>query len=216
MPLRIAVPSRDATGRLAIILLIGLAGCRPAEQISKYTAPKDPVDTDLISDDPAPGEPTVRILGAIAEAGKPGEASYYFFKFQGPKSSDTYFPKAIERYKADFDAFLKSLKFPAGGKPTWTTPPGWRKVELKTALPRLATYRMKKSETVVDFAISELGGNLLDNINRWRAQQAGAEPITEAEIPTKCQVLTIDGHKVIVVDVSGPGGKGGMVPPFAK
>ena len=158
----------------------------------------------------------MRILGAIAEAGKPGEESYFFFKFQGPSLNDTYFPKAIERHKAEFDAFMKSLKFPADSKPTWTTPDGWRAVELRTQLPRIATFRMKKSETTVDFAISEQKGKLIDNINRWRAQQAGAEPITVAEIDTKCQVLTIDGRKVIVVDVSGPGGKGGMIPPFAK
>jgi hypothetical protein len=55
----------------------------------------------------------------------------------------------------------------------------------------------------------------LDNINRWR-QQAGVDPIAEKEIETANRVLTIDGRKVIVVDVSGPGGKGGMMPPFAK
>ena len=202
---------------MAILSLIVLAGCTPAEQVSKYTAPKDPVDVDSISDEPEAGEPKVRILGAIAQAGKPGDNNWYFFKFQGLSSNDTYPPKAIERHKAEFDAFVKSLKFPETGPPTWTVPTGWRKVEPKTALPRIATYRMKKSETAVDLAISEARGGLLDNINRWRDLQAGAAPITEAEIETKTQVLTIDGRKVYIVDVSGPGGKGGgMMPPFAK
>ena len=75
MPSRFAGPSRNAFGRLAIILLIGLAGCRPAEQVSRYTAPKDPVDIDLIIDEPGDNEPPVGVLGAIAPTGKPGEES---------------------------------------------------------------------------------------------------------------------------------------------
>jgi hypothetical protein len=215
MPLRFAVSS-PAVRRLAMLSLFVLLGCGPAERVSKYTAPKDPIDTDSISDEPDPGEPTVRILGAIAQAGRPGEQSWYFFKFQPPKSSETYTPKALERHQADFEAFLQSLKFPAEGTPTWTLPSGWRTAEVKTQIPRIATLRMKKSETVVDLAISEARGSLIENINRWRNLQAGIDPITEAEIESKHRVLMIDGRKVIVVDVRGPGGKGGMMPPFAK
>jgi hypothetical protein len=207
MPFRFPGTSRDALWRLAAIFAIGLAGCEPAEQVSRYTAPKDPVDLNAISDEPAEGEPEVRIVGAIAEAGKPGEELWYVFKFQPPQMAGLYPPKAIERHKADFDAFIASLKFPEGGRPTWTVPKGWREVEVKTMVQRLATFRMKKSETVVDLAITDAKGGLLENINRWREQQAGIEPITQAEIETKCKVLTIDGRRVVVVDVSGPGPK---------
>jgi hypothetical protein len=214
MPLRFPGSFRDAAWRLAIVFAIGFAGCQPAEQVSRYTAPKDPIDPDTISDTPAPGEPTVRILGAIVPTGKPGEENWYFFKFQPPHMGGSYPPRAIERHKADFDAFLASLKFPPNDKPTWTLPAGWREVDVKTQFPRLATFRMKKSETVVDLAVSEAKGGLLDNINRWRELQAGVEPITEAEIETKCKVLTVDGRRVVVVDVSGTGPK--MNPPFGK
>ncbi|HVK13850.1 MAG TPA: hypothetical protein VM597_34225 [Gemmataceae bacterium] len=208
--------SQPPVGRWAVLVTFCLAGCGPSEQVSKYTAPKDPVDPDLVSDAPTQGEPEVRVLGAIAEAGKPGEESWYFFKFQGPKLGDSYPPRAIERHAADFDAFVKSLKFPAAGAPTWTVPAGWRAVEVQTQFPRIATFRMRKSETTVDLAVSQTGGDLLGNINRWYGQ-AGAEPIKADEIATKTRVLTVDGRKVWVVDVSGPGPKGGgMVPPFAK
>ena len=217
MPLRIHGPSHTALRRLTVVCLLALlAGCRPAEQVTKYTAPKDPPDTDHISDQPDEGEPSVRILGAIVPAGKPGEESWYFFKFQPPKSGDTYPPKAIDRHAADFDAFIKSLKFNAEGPPSWTVPAGWRAVDVQTQFKRIATFRMKKSETVVDLAVTVTSGQLLANINRWREQQAGIEPVTEAEIETKNKVLTVDGRKAIVVDVSGPGGKGGMMPPHAK
>jgi len=217
MPLRTAGPSRPALRRLTAVFigLALLAGCRPDEQVTKYTAPKDPPDPDQISDVPGEDGPKVRILGAIAPTGKPGEPSWYFFKFQGPQMGATYPPKAIERHEADFEAFLTSIKF-TDDKPTWTLPAKWRQVDVQTSVGRIATLRMKKSQTVVDLAISEARGSLLENINRWRQQQAGVEPITEAEIETKCRVLTVDGRKVIVVDVSGPGGKGGMMPPFAK
>jgi hypothetical protein len=195
--------------------LVVLAGCKPAERVTRYTAPKDPLDTDLIPDEPGENEPAVRILGAIAPAGKPGEESWYFFKFQPEQMGMTYPPKAIERHAAEFNAFIQSLKFNPDGPPSWTVPPGWREVTVRTQFKRIATFRMKKSETVVDLAVTQATGKLIDNINRWRVQQAGAEPITEAEIKTKCRVLTVDGREVVVVDVSGPGGKGGM-PPLAK
>ena len=205
MPLRIQGPSRPARW-LGAVLLTALAGCEPAEQVTRYTAPKEPVDTDLISDQPEEGEPRVRILGAIAPAGKD---DWYFFKI-GPTK-----PKAVERHADAFDAFIRSLKFPPDGPPVWTVPAGWREVGTQSR-DRIATFRMKKSETPVELAVTRFGGSLLDNINRWREQQAGAAPITEAEIETKCRVLTVDGRRVVVVDVSGPGGKGGMMPPFAK
>src|SRR5262245_30904976 len=204
MPFRSRGTSRDAIWRLAIVFVIGLAGCQPAEQVSRYTAPKDPIDLDTISDDSAEGEPEVRIVGAIAEAGKPGEESWYVFKFQPGHMGGTYSPKAIERHKGDFDAFIDSLKFPEG-RPTWVLPAKWREVEVKTMIQRLATFRMKKSATVVDLAVTDAKGGLLENINRWREQHAGIGPITQDEIETKFKVLTIDGRKVVVVDVSGPG-----------
>jgi hypothetical protein len=216
MPLRTPGPSRPARwlGVALLAAVAALTGCRPTEHVSRYTAPKDPVDPDMVSDEPDEGQPKVRILGAIAPAGKPGEESWYFFKFQPRQMGQTYTPKAIERHAEAFDAFVKSLKFPPDGPPTWTVPAGWREVGTQTR-DRIATFVMKKSETPVELAVTQIGGKLLDNINRWRGQ-AGADPITEAEIETKCRVLTVDGRRVVIVDVSGPGGKGGMMPPFAK
>jgi hypothetical protein len=211
MPFRISGLSRPAIGRLAAFfaVLATLAGCRPEEHVTKYTAPKDPPNIDLISDDPDEGEPKVRILGAIAPAGVPGEESWYFLKMQPSP------PKAVERHAAAFDEFIRSLKFGSDGPPSWTLPAGWKEVGTQ-GKDRIATIRMKKSETTVELAVTRFGGPLLANINRWRVEQAGVESITEAEIETKCRVLTVDGRKVVVVDVSGPGGKGGMMPPFAK
>lgn len=216
MLLRTPGPSLPAGRRLAVALVaiaLAQAGCRPAPEVSKYTAPKDPPDLNAISDEPGPNEPTVRVLGAIAPASEPGE--WYFFKFQAPKMGQTYPPKAIERHAAEFEAFLRSLRFHPDKPPTWTVPAGWREVDVPTQFKRIATFRMRKSETTVDLAVSASGGSLLENINRWRGQ-VGAEPITEAEIDTKNRVLTVDGRRVVVVDVRGTGGKGGMMPPFAK
>jgi hypothetical protein len=207
MRLRMLGPLRPAVARrLTVALaLAALAGCSPTPGVSKYTAPKDPPDIDAISDEPAEGEPAVRILGAIVPTGQPDD--WYFFKMQSK-------PNAIARHAADFDAFIRSLKFGPDGPPAWTLPAGWREVGSQ-GKDRIATFKMKKSETPVELSVTRFGGKLLDNVNRWRGQ-AGADPIAEAEIETKCKVLTVDGRRVVVVDVSGPGGKGGMVPPFAK
>ncbi len=215
MRLRIPGLSTPAARRLTAFALIALAGCAPDEQVSRYTAPKDPPDVDVISDEPAEGEPKVRILGAIAPAGKASEQSWYFFKFQPPGMGGTYPPKAIARHAAAFDAFLESLKFRDDGPPLWTLPAGWRDVGSQNK-ERVATFRMKKSETVVELAVTRFGGSLLENINRWRVQQAGVDPITEAEIETKCKVLNVDGRRVVVVDVSGPGPQFPKTPPHGK
>ena len=216
MPSRIDCRTPFRLGRWVALLTLCAAGCQPDGKVSKYTAPKDPAEAELPSDAPADGEDKVRIAGAIAEAGKPGEESWYFFKFQGPTMRDIYTPKAIERHREAFDAFIQSLKFPPAGQPTWTVPAGWRAVEVQTQFPRIATFRMQKSATKVDLAVSSTGGNLLENINRWYGQ-AGLDPIKADEIETKTKVLTVDGRKVLVVDVRGPGPKpGAMVPPFAK
>src|SRR5262245_4351959 len=149
MPIRTFRRSPFAPSRWALLIAITATGCGPGDQVSKYTAPKDPADAQYASDMPTEGETKVRVLGAIAEAGKPGEPSWYFFKLQGPKSTDTYSPAAVERHAADFGAFIDSLKFPPDGPPTWTVPTGWRAVEVKTQFPRIATLRApRKSETV--------------------------------------------------------------------
>src|SRR5262245_9845640 len=205
MRLRTPGPSRPALRRLLVICVaaaLGAAGCTPTEQVSKYTAPRDPVEIDLISDEPGDNEDTVRVLGAIAPAGNSGE-EWYFFKMQPSP------PKAVARHLDAFDQFVESIRFPADGPPTWTLPAGWRQVGSQ-GKERIATIRMKKSETTIELTVTRFGGTLISNINRWREQQAGAAPIAESEIDTKCRVLTVDGRKVVIVDVSGPGGKGGM------
>ena len=126
MRLRTTGWSRPAVARrLGAVLVLALAGCTPAEQVSKYTAPKDPNEKDAAADEAPAGEAKVRILGAMAPAGdKPDD--WYVFKFQGLKSTDTYPPKLVAPHAAEFDVFLRSLKFPANGPPTWTCRPGGR------------------------------------------------------------------------------------------
>ena len=192
---------------LIVVCATMIVGCKPPEQISKYTAPKDPLDLEAVSDEPGPGEPKVRILAAIAPVGDAKANDWYFFKIQTV-------PKAGERHAKEFDEFLKSLKFAANGPPAWKLPEGWR--EAANRPERIATIRMKKSQTTVELTVTRFGGDLLANINRWRHLQAGLDEIKAEEIDTACRILTIDGRKVIVVDVSGPGGKAGTMPPFAK
>src|SRR5262249_34456880 len=131
MRLRTPGPSRPAFRRLFVVFIaaaVGVSGCQPAAQVTKYSAPQDPPGPELISDEPGENEPAVRILGAIAPAGKPGEESWYFFKFQPAKMGETYTPKAIDRHAAEFNAFIQSLKFNPDGPPSWTVPAGWGEV----------------------------------------------------------------------------------------
>lgn len=185
----------------ALLTVAVLVGCEPAPQVSRYTAEKDPYAKAV--DEPVPGEPRDRILGAIAPAG--GKDQWYFLKI-------TSTPKAIEPRLAEFDAIVASLKF-AGDTATWTLPPGWKEVVVKSTVPRMATLRSETDGKIVDLAVSQIGGDLLENINRWR-DQVGQPAITADEIKTKCRTMTVDGREVIIVDVSGTLKGGPMMPPM--
>src|SRR5262245_62013425 len=101
-----------------LTLILGLwlaAGCRPQDQIARYTVPKPNLVDPTLAAASAAAVPQ-QTLGAILAVGQKG----WFFKLTGD-------PKLVAPHKDAFLAFIKSLKF--GGpelQPTWTLPADWK------------------------------------------------------------------------------------------
>jgi hypothetical protein len=202
---------RDAARRPVVVvctLLLALAGCKPAPEVSKYTAPYEAVDTSGPAPDPAEDPKSgERILGLIAPGGtEAGEPRWWFFKMRGR-------PQAVGLRVKPLEAFAASLKFPPGEAiPTFDLPPGWQLGRATNEL-TLMSVRTGHPYTPLNMDISRLGGDLGENINRWRKQVGLPELPADEVLASVREVTTADGKKVYWVDVSGPGGPKA---PFAK
>jgi hypothetical protein len=189
------------------IILVALVGCGPSEEITRTTEARiDFAKADQLKPNAPNGEkiPT-RILGAIAQE---GDGPSWFFKLMGPKD-------AVSKQEPAFDSFLSSIEFlKQGEKPlNWTLPEGWREGPRKG---RYATLLTGPEGDSVELSVMQAGGNLLDNVNRWRGQ-VGLESVPEEKLgDSSKEVTTKQGRKVMRVDVSGMAGKGAPMPPFMK
>jgi hypothetical protein len=208
---------------LLSICFLSFVGCTE-EPIQHYKAPKvkenetgkketetaqketEPVKTNTTAKTPAsePQKSGTRLLGLAIPDGN----STWYVKLMGPS-------EVINDQSKAFDQFVASIKFPKeGDKPmTWTVPEGWRKGK-GNQFSYAAFAVGPESGPSVELTISQVGGSVLDNLNRWRGQ-LGLNPIQQSEIAQTFSEIQIDGKKALKVDMSGTGGKG-MVPPFMK
>jgi len=189
--------------------LFGSAGCGPNEGITKVTEPRDdfgkrePAKNNAVPDAKIP----TRLLAVIAPA---PEGQSWFFKLMGPAD-------LVRTQESAFDAFVSSIKFnDQHDKPvTWVLPEGWREGPKKPI--RYATILPCPEDDTIELAVTLFGGRLLENVNRWRVQQLGLEPVKQDQLDTVCrEVQTIQGKKVMRVDLSGMAPKGPAKPPFMK
>src|SRR5436190_16068619 len=97
-------------------LAAGAIGCKPAEQITKYSVPKpELIDPTLTAAAAEPAPQAVQMLGVIVPTGEQS----WFFKLTGD-------PAVVEPAHTAFVDFVKSVKFSAAGEPTWKLPEGWK------------------------------------------------------------------------------------------
>jgi hypothetical protein len=142
-----------------------------------------------------------RMLGAIVMADR---SNTWFFKLMG-RADDT---AANRDY---FMKFVKSLRFPVEGKEpvAWDLPDEWS-AELagQTGMGiRYATIYIPRGQVVSVTRLSEEGGGLLPNLNRWRDQMK-LPPITNyGELDNQCERVPLgDGHVARVVDMESSRG----------
>jgi hypothetical protein len=148
-----------------------------------------------------------RLLAVIAP-GADGQS--WFFKLMGPA-------EPVGKQESAFDAFVSSIRFTdQQDKPvTWVMPEGWREGPKKPI--RYATILPCSEDDTIELSVTLFGGGLLENVNRWRVQQLGLEPVKQDQLDTVCrEVQTIQGKKVTRVDLSGMAPKGPAMPPFMK
>lgn len=188
-------------------------GCKPEEQITKYTVRKHQlVDTASVTPANSPAAPK-QMLGAIILTGDVG----WFFK-----ATDA--PERVGPQADAFVTFVKSVRFGSGDdpEPTWTLPDEWR--QLPASGLRHATILMGKGETAVELSVSRLGKSepdntqyLLSNINRWRGQIQLA-PISAEDLSKTTIATQVDGRDCTIINITGSeGGDSGMsAAPFAN
>ncbi|MFO0810720.1 MAG: hypothetical protein U0746_18990 [Gemmataceae bacterium] len=165
--------------RLFPLLLIAAFGCAPPEEIRRYRVEK-------------PEKPAVRLLAAVV----PGGDKIWFVKLTGK-------PETVEGRKAEFEAFVGSMKFAAGTPPvTYTVPGDWREAPSKQSL-RHATFQVGPEN--MELTIIPLGQEaaaLKPNVDRWRGQ-IGLPPIPETELSTVTRVAKLGDKDVTYVDMTG-------------
>ena len=161
-----------------------LAGCAPEPEIRRYTIDK-----------PAP-PPANRMLAAMI----PHETQAWFFKLVGPDET-------VAGQSPDFTAFVKSVRFAAGGgKPAWTLPAGWIEApgsDVRFATLKIATVSppLEVSVTVLPLA-EDLEGYTLSNVNRWR-NQLQLPPFDKAQLNQEATRFKTEGGAVTLVNFVG-------------
>jgi len=188
-------------GALACVLLAGCGGGDDGGiKTYRVATPQErdkPRELPNGGDAPVPdGPPKVRFLGAVIPDGKDRS---YFVRFSGPIEQ-------IDAHEKDFDAFLNSIRVPGeGGKPvSWTVPAGWKEGPGNSA--RVVT--IEKAGAPVLYISQPFGGDLLQNVNRWRLDPVGLREFTEAELPTVTREIALGATKAYRVDMRGPGLRG--------
>lgn len=184
-----------------------LVGCRPADQITSYRAPKPESIAQLTPVSAAnatPGAPK-QTLGAIAIVKNEG----WFFKITGS-------PERVAKQKDAFQEYLKSLEFAAQG-PQWKLPSGWSQAAAGGGI-RFATLLLDSESPPLELSVTRLdkveGSSdseyLLQNINRWRNQLQLPPHPSAREMRDECTTLEAGGQSLTVVDISGTEGQSGM------
>jgi hypothetical protein len=172
-----------------------LTGCQQDEiqryQVARVEAPRPAMPAAAPA---VKGE--VRMLAAILPRGD----RTWFVKLVGA-------PVAVAPHAEAFDKFVRSLRFTdSPDRPlTWTVPEGWREEPGKGF--RYATLRMGPKDAEVELTVSQAGGSVLDNLNRWRGQ-IGLPPIAAGELGQAVKDVAVNGIEAKIIDMTGPGASG--------
>ena len=172
------------------VVVAGSGGCKPAEQIHSYSIPKE-------AEEAAPPElPAGRMLGAIVVQPSQG----WFFKLMGPSES-------VAEHEAEFQAFLKTLRFAADGPPRWEAPAGWR--EEPGGAMRFATFVIDAQPKPLELTVTTLpyageteADYVLKNVNRWR-NQLQLPPLESGQLAAETSRIELDGVTATTVNLEG-------------
>lgn len=178
-------------------VVLAAAGCSEPEAIRVLEEPNSPPSSLRVI--PA-DQKQYRTLVAMVPAGgavQDDEPHWWFFKMSG--KSDT-----ISRFEADFHTLIESVRTNPEGEPvTWKLPNGWTRE--KGGSMRYAT--LKSPDGQAEVSVSQAGGMLFLNVQRWWTQLWGkdkAAEVTAANVFDFAKQRMINGRIVFTVDMSGP------------
>jgi hypothetical protein len=150
-----------------------------------------------------PGKDQKRILAAMFIDGD----KVWYFKSIGPADR-------LAPHKKEFQEFISSLKIngpkdtgpqrETKGDLSWITPPTWENGGERQM--RHLTFYAGDASDPAEITVSTLGskfGDMLENINRWRAQ-VGLPPIAKPE-DNPPQPIKLAGREAAFFDITGPG-----------
>jgi hypothetical protein len=202
------------------LCLLLLTGCGAKDQIERYTVAKQENLEKLhhltrpvrMPAQPAVGGPAQMLAAMI-----PLEEYGWFFKVTGP-------PEVVGPHVADFDAFVRSIRFadPAGN-PSWKLPAGWTENPGARSEMRFTTINLGTAEKPLDMSVIKLPRNeddepayVLANVNRWRGQLQ-LPPLEAADLAAETKRVDLTAAHAIVVDITGESAGDGMgAAPFAN
>jgi hypothetical protein len=207
--------------RLATLALVGilpLFGCEAKEEIRSYSVAKaaqteataatdQPASTNSAPHSDASSEAHDRMLVAILPAGDRAT----FFKVVGPVA-------AVEKSKAEIDAFFASLNTADDGRPIWKAPSGWKE-DAGTGM-RMATLWVPSDGKPLEMSVNALPwsgteADLVTNVNRWRGQMQ-LQPIGPKQLKDAISEIKAGDATITLVDLRGRSAGAGMMAPFAR
>ncbi len=181
--------------RLTVCLLAVIVGCTQQEEITSYKVKKpELVDPKSAAVANAPAAPATdqQTLGLIVPVGDKS----WFFKLTGEAT-------AVAPLESAFTFFAGNIKIENDKGPTWTLPSAWK--ELPGNGFRFATIQIPAADgKPLEISVSEAGGDLLANVNRWR-QQLRLPAIAADELTTSSKTIKIGEHEATFVSLVGKG-----------
>jgi hypothetical protein len=186
---------------IVAICLVGL-GCGK-DEVQTYKVAKSSESSTKPAAQPA-GPDKMRLLGAIIPI-ENGQS--YFVKMSGTIEN-------VSPHAEAFEQFVKSIQLTGDPKKplSYTPPANWKSGPSK--MMRQVTFLVGDSPKPLEAYISDpFAGSVIDNVNRWR-KEVGAAEVSEAELAKVTKEIDLGKTKAYLVDARGPGGTGGMMPPF--
>lgn len=166
-----------------------------------YPDDKGTSDAKLPTGHPPAGGPSqpatggLRILGAIYPADNPT----WFFKITGPDDQ-------LDKYVADFDKLIQSVKLQGDAVPTFTLPEGWTLGGPRTVsrggvnVTFDQTVKFGPPASPFELTVSRAAGGVMSNVSRW-GMQAGVHIATPADMNKYTKEFAADQVKGLRVDL---------------
>jgi hypothetical protein len=176
---------------------LAAGGCSESESIRVLDEPKSPPPA---VPNVFPDQKQYRTLAVMvpADTGGKDNPHWWFFKMSGKAD-------VVGKYEADFNKLMGTVHSSASSEEpiSWQLPQGWQKTEGSAM--RYATLKPPGGEAEV--AVSQAGGSVVFNAQRWWGQLWGQEKsaeITPVNLSGFVRQEVVKGRLILRVDMAGP------------